>query len=94
MKADGCHQGVEGVSEPGVKLVWGGGERGRSDAEFLQGAFQAFPVSLVPHGSGGGACVRRRGEVDEDGDVVRSGGGQGGGIPGLDSWADEGVCEG
>ena len=54
VKAYGCHEGVEGVSEPGVKPVRGGGVRRRRDAEVLEGACQAFPVSLVPHGSGGG----------------------------------------
>ena len=60
----------------------------------LDGVFQAVSVSLVPHGSGGGASVRWCGELYEDGDMVRSGGWEGGGIPGLESWANEGIGEG
>ena len=31
MEADGCCEGVEGVREPRVELLRGGGERGRRD---------------------------------------------------------------
>ena len=93
MEADSRREGVEGVSEPRVKLVRGGGEGGGGDAKAFDGAFQAVPVRFVPHGPGGGARVGRSGEVYEDGDMIRSGGGEGGGIPGLEGWADEGVGE-
>ena len=70
MKADRRCEGVQGVRKPRVKLVWGGGERGRWDVEGFDWFLQAFPVSFVRHGSGGGAFVGRRGEVDDDRDVV------------------------
>ena len=70
MEADSRREGVEGVREPCIKLVRGGGERGRRDVEVLDRIFQAFPVGFVPHGSGRGAALSRRGQVDEDGDVV------------------------
>ena len=70
MKLDSHYEGVEGVREPYIKLVRGGGKRGRRDKEVLGRALQAFPVGLVPQGSGGGAFVGRCGKVDKDGDVV------------------------
>ena len=53
MEADSCREGVEGVSEQCIKLVRRGGEWGRSDVEAFDGVLQAFPVGLVPHGTGG-----------------------------------------
>ena len=94
VEADGRREGVEGMSEPCVELVQGGGGGGGRDAEVFDGAFQAVPISRVPHGSGGGAHLCRRGELDEDRDMVRSGGGKGGSIPGLEGWSDEGVDKG
>ena len=93
VEADGRREGVEGVSEPRIELIRGGGEGDGRDAKSFDGAFQGIPVRFVPHGSGGGARDGRSGEVYEDGDMVRSGGGEGGGIPGLEGWADEGVGE-
>ena len=70
MEANGCREGVEGVSEPCVELVRRGGEGGRRDAEVFDEVLQTVPVGFVPHGLGGGSCVRRCGEVYEDGDMV------------------------
>ena len=94
MEADGGREGVEGVSEPCVELVRRWGEGGRRDAEVFDRALQDVPVVFVPHGSGGGARVCRCGEVYEDGDVVRSGGRKGGGVPRLEGGTDEGIGEG
>ena len=54
MESDGCREGVEGVGEPCVELVRRGGEGGGRDAEAFDGVLQAFPVSFIPHGTGGG----------------------------------------
>ena len=81
------------MSEPCVELVRRGGEGGRRDAEVFDEVLQAVPIGFVPHGPGGGARVRRSGEVYQDGDMVRSGGRKGGGIPGLEGGADEGIGE-
>ena len=70
MEADHQREGVEGVREPRIKLVRGGEERDRGDVEVLDRIFQALPVGLVPHGSGGGAFIGSRGKVDENGDMV------------------------
>ena len=70
MEANGRREGVEGVSEPCVELVRGGGVGGRRDAEVFDEVLLAIPVGFVPHGSGGGAHVRWSGEVYEDGDMV------------------------
>ena len=39
MEADGCREGIEGVSEPCVELVRRRGEGGRGDAKVLDGVF-------------------------------------------------------
>ena len=54
MEADSAYEGVEGVSEPRIKLIRRGGEWGRRDLEVFDRILQAFPVGLVPHVSGGG----------------------------------------
>ena len=53
MEADSHYEAVEGVRESRIKLVRGGGERGRGDVEALNGVLQVYPVGFVPHGSGG-----------------------------------------
>ena len=70
------------------------GKEGGGDTKVFDGVLQAFPVCFVPHGSGGGACICRRAEEDEDGDVVGSGRGQGSSVPGLEGGAHEGIGEG
>ena len=70
MEANSRCEGVEGVREPCVKLVRGGGGRGRGDLEAFDRVLQVHSVGFIPHGSGGGTLVSRRCEVDEDGDVV------------------------
>ena len=98
MKADSHYEGVQGVREPCVKLVRGGGQRGRGDMEALDRALQVLPIGFIPHGPGGGALVGWCRKVDEDGGMVRPGRGQGGGIPGpegrADEWAGEGEVNG
>ena len=70
MQADGRRESVKGVREPLIKLVRGGGDRGRRDAEVSDRTLQTILVGFVPHGSGGGGFVSRRRKVDEDGDVI------------------------
>ena len=70
MEADSHYEGVEGVREPGIKLVRGGGERGRGDLEGLDRPFQVLPIGLISHGAGGGMLVGRCSELNEDGHVV------------------------
>ena len=53
-----------------------------------------LPVSFVPHGSSGGTFFCWCGKVDEDGDVVRTGRGQGRGIPGPKGRTEERVGKG
>ena len=70
MEADSRREGVEGVREPLVEVVRGGGEWGRGDMEALDRVLQVHPIGFILHGSGGGGLVGRRGEVDEDRDVI------------------------
>ena len=53
MEADSCCEGVEGVREPLVKLVRGGGERGRGDIEVFDRVLQVHQIGFIPHRSGG-----------------------------------------
>ena len=70
MEAVCRREGVEGVRETHIRLVRGGGGRGRGNEEVLNGPLQGLPVGLLPHGPGGGAFVGWHGEADEDGDVI------------------------
>ena len=70
MKANRRCERVEGVREPRIKLVRGGGERGRGDMQALDRALQVLPIGFIPHGPGGGTLIRWCGEVEEDGDMV------------------------
>ena len=45
MEAYSCREGVEGVGEPLIKLVWRGGERGGRDAEAFDRVFQVVPAN-------------------------------------------------
>ena len=53
MEADGCCEGIEGVCEPLIKLVWRGGERGGGTRRPLIGSSRRSQSAWSHMGRGG-----------------------------------------